>query len=694
MRFIYLLLFSIIFFNSYAQSPSLSWLNSQNFPAEGIVEIVEDLNGDIFISGRFSDSVDFDPGVAVFPLIATGQESAYIAKFDGNGEFVTAAIIKADASSGTSEGNQIAGISSIKLLGDGSIVVNGLFRGSLSISGSDNISVSASNYDGFIAKLDSDLNYIWSHKISAIQGSGVDYGISLAIDSGNNIYSLFQIGSSISAQGYSIDGSDYTSSNGMNSALIKFASDGGFIGDAKFFSGTMSQISMDIFDNVYITFLASASGTTINGSLLLGSQSSTISLVSLDSNLGLRWVQRYGGNSVSSIRGLRCGHDGVYLFGRTEVDIPSQIIVDRQLFLIKADTANGDVLWTKQIGVDGEISEEASSLTVFENEIVVSGTYQSTLSFDGQTLASNGATDNFLIAFDSIGIVQYKHSIGSTLSDTKLTMNNQGARLILSGLVGPNCNFNLTGGNASLGTDFHNAFAKYQGLEEPEAPSVFLGIDTIICVDEDYILSTGLSVLEYNHIWNTGSTNNFIIPAETGEYYVDVFTSSDNTLIGSDTIIISIEEIDFSIGNDTTLQADSYTIEAPFPGIYYWSTGEEGNSITVSESGNYSVSYYSLAGCVYNDDITVVLLPVSIHDALVPRLKVSPNPFENQFRIENAHEYLHGEYQIFDLSGKLIKQGNMQASAIIDLNEIHSGIYLMHLYAENTLPAVLKLLKN
>lgn len=693
MRILFVFLFLSLVSNSFGQSPSLSWLNSQNFPADNIVEIVEDVNGDIYVSGRFTDSVDFDPGAGVFPLIAVGQESGFIAKFNGNGAFVRAALLNADVSAGTTDGNQILGISSIKLLGDGSLIVNGFFRGSLTISGNENLSVSSSNYDGFIAKLDADLNHVWSHKVSAIQGPGVDYGIALAIDSEDAIYSLFQIGSSISAQGFSIDGGDFTSTSSMTNALVKFDSDGNYISHAKFFSGTMSQLALDNYSNVYISFLASSSGTTFNGNPLLSAQASTISLVSLHADLGLRWAQRYGGNSFSSVRGLRAAHDGMYFFGRTEADIPNQTIADRQLYLIKADTANGDVVWTKQLGVDGATSEDARSLTVFENDLVLSGTYQSTLNFDGQSLQSNGGSDNFLIAFDSSGVVTYKHTLGSTASDAKITLNNQGTSLVLSGFIGPNCNFNLTGGTSSLGSEFHNAFAKYQGIGAEEFPTVFLGTDTIICSNSDYNLSTGISIQDYMHVWNTGSTNNFIIPSETGTYSVSVF-SADNTLIGSDTIVIAIEDIDFSLGNDTTLQADSYTIEAPFPGIYYWSTGEEGNSITVSESGNYSVSYYSLAGCVYNDDITVVLLPVSIHNALVPQLKVSPNPFDNQVRIENAQEYLHGEYQIFDLSGKLIKQGNMQASAIIDVNEIHSGIYLMHLYAENAVPAVLKLLKN
>jgi surface protein len=52
--------------------------------------ITTDAVGNIYASGQFQRTIDFDPGPGVFNLVALGQSDAYVTKLDANGNFVWA----------------------------------------------------------------------------------------------------------------------------------------------------------------------------------------------------------------------------------------------------------------------------------------------------------------------------------------------------------------------------------------------------------------------------------------------------------------------------------------------------------------------------------------------------------------------------------------------------------------------------
>lgn len=135
-----------------------------------------------------------------------------------------------------------------------------------------------------------------------------------------------------------------------------------------------------------------------------------------------------------------------------------------------------------------------------------------------------------------------------------------------------------------------------------------LGNDTNICSNDPYELST----INFNggdsFLWNTGSTNPSININQSGTYWVSV--TYDNNCTITDTIDIEFNPIpSINLGNDTTIcENDTLILQAPSNYIqYYWSTGENTQSINVNKDDTYFVLIKDSNNCVNSDTINVSL---------------------------------------------------------------------------------------
>ncbi len=681
MQRIIVLLFLLSGLSVLAQSPNVQWLKEQNYFAGEAFSIAEDAEGFIYVAGNFSEELDFDPTASELILSPTGQSSSYIAKYDSVGNFITATVIKANASIATSAPNTIVSVSKVMVLSDGSVIVGGLFRGALSIAGNDDLIDSNPNYDGFMAKLDSDLNYQWYRRISSATGPGVDGVTDFDISSNDEIYVLASVQTGTVNTGLQINSTAYFETSSMTHSVISFDADGILINACFFFSGVMRKLALDEEDNVYIAFTSGASNTDFNGESILGEATATLSALSLDADLSnVRWVKRLGGSFLSQATGMVCKHSALYVYGRSDGIIDSEVFNGRQLYLTKLEDETGDFIWTKQFGMVSSDAEISVSMAEYGDLLVVCGTYSDLLTLDETNLVSNGGTDNFLLAYDSLGALSFIHSLGSSSTDNRMILSTQGESLVLTGFFGPSTNFDLNGGNENLGAGFKNILAKYSGFGASIDPFVNLGADTVICAGQVYFLQSGISTSDYNHLWSTGSTSSSIGIAESGAYYLDIF-DLDNNFIDSDTINIEVESIDFSLGDDVEIMAESYDIIASLPGTYFWNTGAQGPSITVTQSGTYDVSYIAPSGCIYTDEITVTLLPIAINDHYLNKLEVQPNPFTSQIQVKG--DFKNISFQLMDIKGRTLMSGNINANEALSLDNIENGSYFLNLLSED-----------
>ena len=64
--------------------------------------ITTDNFGNVYVTGYFQDTVDFDPGPGVFNLKSNGSYDIFIQKLDADGNFIWAKQMRGDGAFGTS----------------------------------------------------------------------------------------------------------------------------------------------------------------------------------------------------------------------------------------------------------------------------------------------------------------------------------------------------------------------------------------------------------------------------------------------------------------------------------------------------------------------------------------------------------------------------------------------------------------
>ncbi|MBK8846295.1 MAG: T9SS type A sorting domain-containing protein [Bacteroidetes bacterium] len=163
---------NLVWAKSIGRSPS---------PGNGI-GIAVDKSGNVYSTGQFGGTFDFDPGTGVFHLTSKGSDDIYVLKLDALGNFVWA---KSIGSSG-----QDIGLS-IDVDSSGNAYTSGVFQGTADFDpgvGVFNLTVS-SGYDIFVSKLNSSGNFVWAKSIkNGNSGPYGFYGSGITVDDNKNAY--------------------------------------------------------------------------------------------------------------------------------------------------------------------------------------------------------------------------------------------------------------------------------------------------------------------------------------------------------------------------------------------------------------------------------------------------------------------------------------------------------------------------
>ncbi|RUA08678.1 MAG: hypothetical protein DSY82_06760, partial [Flavobacteriia bacterium] len=276
-------------------------------------------NGNLYITGDFSGTVDFDPGPGVYNLGAA-IGGTFILKLDIDGNFIWAKSLE-----GRIDGKSIA------IDNNGNVLTTGNFSRTIDFdpgSGIYNLSSvingGFSTWDIFISKLDSNGNFIWA---KSFEGTGFsDEGASITTDKSGNIYTTGSFGG---LNDFNPGSGVYNlSSTGYKDIFIsKLDKDGNFVWARKMGGQNADlgfSIGVDKYENVYSTghFSNDADfdpGPGIyNMSGPLWSSGSALFISKLNANGNFMWAHSIGDQLGSSTQGFSIYIDlyqNIYLTG-------------------------------------------------------------------------------------------------------------------------------------------------------------------------------------------------------------------------------------------------------------------------------------------------------------------------------------------------------------------------------------------
>ncbi|PHS63303.1 MAG: hypothetical protein COB12_09775 [Flavobacterium sp.] len=212
--------------------------------------ITLDSSENIYLTGYFYETVDFDPGAGIHENTSNGGRDFYILKLSSSGDFVWVKTI-----GGTGGQSQDDEGHSIIIDPSGNAYITG--RYSLTVDFDPDVGVSNLTSNGendlFIQKLDSDGEFIWAKSIGS---TNPDYGNSISIDTEENIFVVGNFNGTVDFDpGAGV--SELTSTIGSDDTFIlELDVDGDYVwayslGETNWNSGP--AITTDSDDNIYTT---------------------------------------------------------------------------------------------------------------------------------------------------------------------------------------------------------------------------------------------------------------------------------------------------------------------------------------------------------------------------------------------------------------------------------------------------------
>lgn len=373
-------------------------------------DITSDSLGNIYVVGGFRDTLDFDPG----PLTMTLSAGVYIAKVKPNGSphWVRAL-----------EGGY--GIFPKQIVTDrfGSCYIVGACYGTpIDFDpgpGIDLQTPTLNAYTGFVLKLDSSGNYVWSKLLKCTTCScGLN---AIEVDPFGDLILGGGVGGNTNAVMDFDPGPNNTNfviTNAGYGFHEKLSSAGGLVWYKTWDGGSPVSISLDISGNIYA--IGSFGGTiSYQGSFgstnLTSNGSSDIVISKFDNNGGFFWAKSFGGPGQEYSREIRSDHLGnIHISGSfvDTVDFDPGPAFDNHssmgnndVFISKFDQ-NGNYLGCNTIGGAGYMEGASIAIDKYGN-LYAAGSFSGTIDFfpgpstDNKTCS--GWMDGFLTKFDSNG---------------------------------------------------------------------------------------------------------------------------------------------------------------------------------------------------------------------------------------------------------------------------------------------------
>ena len=371
--------------------------------------ITTDINGNVYTTGYFEATVDFDPGPGVYNL---GPRGGFICKLDINGNFIWA---KEYAQ------GKIAVGQSICMDGIGNIVISGWHDGVVDLDpGVGVANFGLSGYNVFMLKLDNQGNFLWAYSLNTGWGTSNTHHFSL--DNTGNVY----------FGGNFLDTIDVDPGPGIFNCIpisgsdiyiIKLSSAGNFVW-AKTIEGqnndAIASIVLDKTGNIYCTGSFTFTTDFDPGpgifNLVSNGGIGDIFICKLDNMGNFLWAKSMGGAGWEggydiAIDNLNNPYIAGWYDGNFDINPNAGIHTlncagQKDVYICKLDSM-GNFLWAGSIGGIGE--DFISKLAIDDKgNISAIGYFSSSIDINldasNYSLNTNGGTDIFILKFHNNGV--------------------------------------------------------------------------------------------------------------------------------------------------------------------------------------------------------------------------------------------------------------------------------------------------
>ncbi|AII42251.1 hypothetical protein KR100_02380 [Synechococcus sp. KORDI-100] len=551
-----------------------------------------------FGTANFGDSISLD---------STNDADGFTAKLNADGSFAWATKVG---------GSSSVRVSDVNVLSDGSSIMTGLWSGTATFGGTS-LTTNPTNYnDAFVAKLDSNGNYLWVTQAGGTQ-SDEPAAITTLSDGSSIITGSFS--------GTATFGSTSLTSTGNREIFIaKLDADGDYVWATKAGGGGHDH-SKDIIalsDGSSIITGDFASGATFGSDTLQERGSSSAFIAKLDADGDFVWATKAGEQNC-------CSADSVYGYGVGALSDGSSLITGKfkgsvnfgsnaltsegssdDIFVAKID-ANGDFVWVSQAsGTSAELGQSITTLS--DGSSLISGRFQGTATFGSTTLSSAGSNDIFVAKLDADGTFLWATKAGGTSSDYSIKLD---AKLDGSSIIAGDINGTASFGSSDLTSPGNSdAFVAAMGANGSWTSSL---VSQPSLTSATYDASSGaLAVTGANLAANSGSDNDIDVSklTLTGEgSNTYTLTSDDVELTSATAFSITLNAADQLqlaglLNKDGTSSGagTTYNIAAALnwnPGASSSPADSTGNAITVS-----NVAAPSLSSATYDDSSGVLAL--------------------------------------------------------------------------------------
>lgn len=732
---LFLFFFTLLSQQLISQDLSLDWSKSYGSDTyDQLKSMALDSEGNIYLTGGFRNTVDFDPGPGVYEVSSYDEYDLYVLKLDPTGSFLW---VKTFASNGSEIGK------SIEIDAANNILVAGDFEITIAFDvDAESWHTSVGNTDVFVLKLDNDGNYIWSKSFG---GWITDEPRNILTDSSGAVYTC---GTFRGLVDFDTGDETYFIDPGFDSPAASFIHkldvDGNFVWVKTIdISSICSEMEFDSQNNLYVVgrFADTADFDPSEEIFDLASVGGYDGFIQKFNTFGdFLWAKSFGsvGDEICARIAID-GNDNLYVGGgfqdTVDFDLGDGIhnvvaLGFTDIYVLKLDSL-GEFIWAKTL--EGPGHELLGDLNVQNDSTInICGTY---VDFDGFRvdfdpeadefyIVNHGWDEAFIMSINDEGNFLWAKAIGGDDQDfsREVLTDSLGNIFFIGGFrgtadldpspdselwhcadyAGDNYVLKLKPCPVEYTTQTVSSCESYLWADgityyESTETATYTFLNVTGC---DSVVTLNLTILNSSESYNVATAcHNYTSP--TGNVYTEsgIYTDTLINSEGCDSIIVTNLTI---IPNGGIFFTDGVLSSNIDLATYQWVDcendyeeilGETNQTFVPTSNGIYAI-ITNKSGCVDTSDC-ISLIDVTLINNNHSKISVYPNPFDDFITIDFGKQPVEGQKILVHntLGQEIYRNDNLSGSTLIlTKKEFGTGVYFLSLATNNETVFLAKLI--